>query len=80
MSQETAYLQGGYRLTRTELRLLSGLELSNFAELAGQLRAGRCRSEAKKIFICTGNSIFHSKLERTVCMKKMNFMVRLAEH
>lgn len=41
-----ACLQEGYSLTTTELRLLLALELSCFAELAGRLDAGLCRSNS----------------------------------
>lgn len=43
-SLEAACLQEGYSLNQVELRLLSGLELQCFAELAGRLSPGLCRA------------------------------------
>lgn len=46
-SLEAACLQEGYRLSPEELRLLSGLELQQVAELAGRLNPGLCRAGAE---------------------------------
>lgn len=43
-SFETACLQEGFSLTIAELRLLSGLDLPSFADLASGLNAGLCRA------------------------------------
>lgn len=43
-SFEAVCLQEGYSLTTAEMRLISGLELPRFAELAGRLDAGLCRA------------------------------------
>ncbi|MDD2273591.1 MAG: Os1348 family NHLP clan protein [Desulfuromonadaceae bacterium] len=43
-SLEKATLQEGYRLSQTELLLLSGVELQGFSELASRLNPGLCRA------------------------------------
>ena len=43
-SFEGVCLREGYGLTKTELRLISRLELPCFTELAGQLDPGLCRA------------------------------------
>ena len=43
-SLEEVSLQEGYRLSPTELQLLSGLELQSIAELAERLNPGLCRA------------------------------------
>jgi hypothetical protein len=45
-SLEAACRQEGYRLTTTELRMLSGLELQHVRKLAGRLDPGLCRALA----------------------------------
>jgi hypothetical protein len=45
-SFEAACRQEGYGMTTAELRLVSGLEIPCFAELAGRLDAGLCRAGA----------------------------------
>jgi len=43
-SLETISLQAGYHLNTTELRMLSGLELSHIVEFADRLDPGLCRA------------------------------------
>jgi len=43
-SLEASCLQEGYSLTTAELRLLAGLKLPCFAELAGRIDGGLCRA------------------------------------
>lgn len=43
-SLEAVCLQEGYRLSPPELRLLSGLALQCFTEVAAQLDSGLCRA------------------------------------
>lgn len=44
VSLEEASLQQGYALTAAEIRLLSGLDLLGFSDLAHRLNPGLCRA------------------------------------
>ena len=48
-SLEAACVQQGYRLSRTELRFLSELEMKEIDALAGRINPGLCRADAKYV-------------------------------